>query len=185
MPPVLGAGVTVENALVVAHGEEGHGRCAIAQGKHGQFRPAQPLFDDDGLGSGVAQQLIDHVAVQRRLGLCLAVAHRDAQPHLAQPADLDDETAVFPRIQVGQRRVVAVEGGEGGRGDVVPLHKFFGKRLGIFQPRGRLPRAKDGQPGGLESIHHAQCQGIVGAHHGQVDLVLPGRRRAARPRLHR
>jgi hypothetical protein len=62
------------------------------------------------------------------------------------------------------------------RRNVVPHHEGLGIVFGAFQLRSRLGGAEDLQAGCPESVNHAGSQRRLGAHHGESDFFLLGKR---------
>jgi hypothetical protein len=171
MPPVFGALVAVENALVILAGGEGEDVLAVDHDDEAGFLAVEEVLDDDA-GAGIAELVAREHVVDGGVGFFQRHRDNDALAG-GQAVGLDDDGRAL-LVDVGVCCGRLGKSLKTGRRDVVASHEALGEILGGFKLGGFLGRAEDLQTTGAENIDHASRQRRFRADDGEVDLVLLG-----------
>ena len=167
----VGPPVAVEGPLVVLAGGHGDHMLAVAEGQDGDLRAGHTLLNDQA-GARLAELLVGHHAADGLLGLGCGLGHHHALAQ-GQAVGLHHDGRAL-RADVGEGGVHVRKGLIFGGGDVVALHQVLGEDLAGLNDGGVGPGAEGGDAGGLQGVHHAQGQRIVGGDHHEIDGVGGG-----------
>ncbi len=120
--------------------------------------------------SGRAEFLLDHDLIQRQIRLRLRVADDDAFAQ-GQPVGLDGATSAERLCEIAGGADLGENAGMGG-GNAVFLHELLGKDFGRLELRALPVRPPDAERVGLEEVHHAQGERVIGTDYRQRRLVF-------------
>ena len=146
-------------SLVVLAGGQGEYVLAVAQHDEAGLFALQELLDDDARAALVVRHAV-LVVHQHEIHGVVGLLQRHRHHHAlagGQAVGLDDDG----RAQAVHEGVGCCGVGEGvvvRRGDAVTAHEGLAERLGAFELRGGLRRAKDAQAVRAELVHHACAQ---------------------------
>ena len=163
----VGAGVAVQQALVVLAGGQGQYVAAVAHDDEAGFFAGEEFFDDHACAR-CAQRAVAQHGVDRGMGLVQRHGHDHALAG-RQAVGLDDDGGAFlVDIGVGPDRVG--EGLVARRGNLVAHHEGLGVVLRAFELGRRPGGTEDLQAARAKEIDHAGGQGRLGADHGDADI---------------
>ena len=168
----VGAGVAVEQALVVLAGGQREHVLAVGQHDEAGFFALQKLFDHDARAAFVVLHA-ELVVLQHPVDGFVGLGQRHGHDHAlarCQAIGLDHDGRA-DLVDVGMRRRRVGEGDVERRRDAVALHEVLGEGLGALELRGRLGRAEDAQAARAEFVDHPGRQRSLGADHGERDLL--------------
>ena len=171
----VGAGIAVQQALVVLAGGQRGDVLAVAHDDEAGFFALQKFFDDNARAAFVvrhAQRVVAGVGRQHEVNRLVRFSQRQGHHHAlagGQAIGLDDDGRAF-FVDIGVRGQRVREGVVLGRRNAVALHEGLGESLGTLQLRGGLGRAENPQTVGTEFVHDAGGQRLLGADHGQDDF---------------
>lgn len=169
----VGAGVAVQQALVVLAGGHGHHVLAIADDDEAGFLAGQEFFDHHAR-AGVAQAVVG----QHHVDGAVRFFQRHRHHHTlagGQAVGLDDDGGAFA-VHVGVCLGRVAEGLVFGGRDAVALHEGLGEILGRFELRGGAGRPEDAQALGAEQVDDAGGQRRFRPDHGEVHAFALGER---------
>ena len=142
----------------------------VGEGQNGHLRPGQELLHHHP-GAALPEDLVLHQGADRLPGLLTGLADEDA---LAQGQAVGlHHRGQGAGLHIGQGGFRTVKYLVGGGGDAVAPHQVLGKHFAALDGGGVLRGAEAEDPGGLQSVHRPQHQGIVGGHHGEIHRVGP------------
>jgi hypothetical protein len=166
MPPVFGP-----------RSREEAGALAVAQCEHRDFRPVQPVLDQDAIPRRAEAPLHQH-RLDRRFRLAAIGGDHDALAG-RQPVRLDDDRSVAAPLQDAPRFVRPRRHLERGGRDAVPHHELLGEHLARLD-LGRGPGgAEELKPLRGELVGDAGGERRLGPDHGEIDAARARQRRDA------
>ncbi|MNK95871.1 hypothetical protein D3C87_1161300 [compost metagenome] len=160
----VGAGIGVQQALVVLAGGQGEHVLAIHQHDEAGFLAFQEFLDDHAR-AGIAELVVG----QHHVDGVVRFFQRHRHDHTlagGQAIGLDHDRGALG-VDVGVRGGRIGKRLVGSRGDVVAMHERLGEVLGGLQLRGSLGRPEDAQATGAEHVDDAGGQRGLGADHGE------------------
>jgi hypothetical protein len=167
----VGAGIVIEDGLVILRGRQRNHIAAVAKDDEADFLSAQAVFDHEGWREGFQS------------GLCHGVVFRDYHAFAGGEAVRFDHHGVGEAVEGAAARGDIPSRGEGGGGDVPLPQKVLCENLAAFQPGGFRGGSEDGAAVRAKHIHHSRDQGRLRAHDGEIGIHRFGNRqvRGRRP----
>ena len=170
--PGIGAGVAVENGLVVLRGRQREGRFPVAERQQRHFLAHQKFFDDH-TASGRAEHAA-HDLVERFERLFLGLGHDDALARRKAVRLDDDGRALFFHKGLGGFQFGEHAAG-GGRNPRF-LHDVLGESFAALKLRAPLARAEAADARLSHGVHDAEGEGKLRPGNHEINDVSLGKR---------
>jgi len=163
--------VSFGNAFVVLAGREEAKVLSIEKGQDRHLPSGQKVFHHHGFPRFSQDVLFQEILAQA-IGFFSGLGQKG--PFARRQAVGFDHEGRSSLVQGPPGLCQGLTHGEGGGGNAMAPHEFFGEGLATFQPCSRCSRAENRKTLRPEKVRHSGNEGGLGAHHHQVGIYAAG-----------